>query len=388
MTLGCMTTRRELIAGLAGISAAGVLAACRSTVPAREQVADRLLVRHPDGLGLFDVGTREWLAQPASATASGLALASLDHGTLSIRDTQTGRISSQTELSGTWVPRATHGTQVALVEGKLEPRTSTKLLIMRGGREWQRLELPGNLVPEAFSPNGYALYVLDFVPPAAPDGYRVRAVDLSTARILPLSVATQFKQLPSEPDEVMRGEGRRSVYDATRNMLFTLYVRAGSDPDMRAFIHCLNLAEGWAYCVDLPEPFGVTGAAGHTIALSSDSGMLFAVNAEAGVVASVNPDQLYLTDTRAMAPVKGDAAAIGLPDRQLLVGAGQQLSIVDSQGHREFALDFTVRGLGQGTRVWVGRDGGVSTVDTATGAVGARVDVPGLLEVAQAFARR
>lgn len=380
-----MTTRRELIAGLA---AAGVLAACRPAITSTQEPTDRLLVRHPDGLGLFDVGTRQWLAAPASATASGLALASLDNGTLSIRDTQTGRISSQTELAGTWSPLATHGTQVALVEGKLEPRNTTKLLIMRGGQEWQRFELPGNVVPEAFSPNGYALYVLDYVPPKTPDGYRVRAVDLSTGRVLPLSLATQFKQLPTEPDEVMRGQGRRAVYDATRDILFTLYIRAGSDPDMRAFIHCLNLAQGWAYCVDLPEPFGLTDATGHTIAMATDNGMVFAVNAEAGVVASVNPDQLYVTDTWAIAPVRGEAAAIGLPGRQVLVGAGQQLSLVDYQGHREFSLDFPVRGLGVGSRIWVGRDDGVSTVDIATGAVGSRVDIPGLVEVSQAFARR
>src|SRR5438445_11043928 len=129
-----MTTRRAMLIGAAG---AGWLAACRSQ-PAQPRPGDRLLVRHNDGLGLFEVGTRQWLAQPATATATGLVLASLSNGELSIRDTQTGRISSEGALPGTWVPRAVHGTQVALIEGKLAPRASTKLLVMRGGKEGAR----------------------------------------------------------------------------------------------------------------------------------------------------------------------------------------------------------------------------------------------------------
>src|SRR5262245_40616110 len=132
-----MTTRREAIAGLA---AAGFLAACRpapAITPAAPaaQAGDRLLVRHTDGLGLFDVGTRKWLAEPRSAIATGLALASLDGGTVSIRDTRTGQVNAAGRLDGAWVPRAARDTQVALVQGKLEPRASTTLLIMRAGKQ-------------------------------------------------------------------------------------------------------------------------------------------------------------------------------------------------------------------------------------------------------------
>ena len=43
------------------------------------------------------------------------------------------------------------------------------------------LDLPGNLVPEAFSTDGHHLFVLDYVPAAAPDHYEVRMIDVSTA---------------------------------------------------------------------------------------------------------------------------------------------------------------------------------------------------------------
>lgn len=395
-----MTTRREVIAGLAGYAAAaGLLAACRPQ-PVAAQPGDRLLVRHADGLGLFDGGTGKWLAEPKSATASGPALATFTNGTLSIRDTQTGAVSSEATLSGTWVPRATRGTQVALVGGKLEPRAKTTLLVMRDGKERKRFELPGNVEPEAFSVNGDQLFVLDYLPPTAPDAYRVRVLDLGTGELTPL--LTQLKSVvPPGAEEVMRGEGRRAVYDASRNILFTLYTHGGDHrhtgnllgvrpdaPDVHAFIHALHLSEGWAFCIDLPAPFGLTGPAGHTVALSPDNSYLYAVCAESGVVAAISPRELNVLYTWNIAPVKGDASAIVLADGRLLVGAGRQLSFVDSQGHQEWLLDFEVRGLGLGSQVWAGRDGGASILDTSQRKVLSRVDIPGLLELGQAFVRR
>jgi hypothetical protein len=399
-----MTTRREVITGIAvgGMTAAaGLLAACRPQTPTSAQVAgDRLLVRHADGLGLFDTGTGKWLAPPETATATGAALASLENGRLLIRDTQTGQVNSQGKLAGTWVPRATRGGQVALVEGGLGPRSKTTLLVMRAGLERKRFELSGNVEPEAFSANGDQLFVLDYLPPTAPDGYRVRVLNLASGDVTPL--LTRLKSIvPPSGEEVMRGQGRRAVYDASRNMLFTLYTHNGDHqhtgqllgvrpnaPDVHAFIHSLHLSEGWAFCVDLPVPFGLTGAAGHTVAMSADNTTLYAVSAETGTVARVNPSQLTVDGVQEFAPVKGEASAIGLPDGRLLIGAGNQLSVLDGDTHLEWLLDFEVRGLGRGEQLWAGRDAGASTLDVSQRKVLSRVDIPGLLELGQAFARR
>jgi hypothetical protein len=394
-----MTTRRELLATVGLTAAAGMLGACQPQRSA--QAGDRLLVRHADGLGLFDGGTGKWLAEPKSATATGLALASVEAGRLVIRDAQTGQVSSEGGLPGTWVPRATRGSQVALVQGSLAPRARTTVLVMSAGSERRRFDLPGNVEPEAFSANGERLFVLDYLPPAAPDAYRVRVLDLNTGALTPL--LTQLKQaIPPSGEEVMRGEGRRAVYDANRNMLFTLYTHSGDHrhtgqllgvrptaPDVHAFIHSLHLHEGWAFCIDLPAPFGLTGPAGHTVAMAQDGRTLFAVCAEAGMAARVSPDELSVGAMYHFAPVKGDASAIGLPDGRLLIGAGRQLSLVDHYGlHQEWLLDFDVRGLGLGEHVWAGRDGAASTLDLNRLKVLSRVEIPGLLELGQAFTRK
>jgi hypothetical protein len=391
-----MTTRREVLAGLA---AAGVLAGCRSPAVG-PRAGDRLLVRHADGLGLFDGGTGKWLAEPESATVSGPALAALKNGTLSIRDTETGLVRAEGILPGAWVPRATHGDQVALVQGTLDPRATTTLLVTRGGSERKRFELPGNVDPEAFSADGDRLFVLDYLPPTAPDGYRVRMLDLTTSELTPL--LTQLKRIvPPGAEEIMRGQGRRAVLDVNRSMLFTLYTHGGDHrhtgnllgvrpdaPNVHAFIHSLNLSQGWAACIDLPAPFGLTGPSGHTVAMSADNKTLFAICAEAGVVAAVDPDQLAVMGTSNIAPVKGDAAALGLPDGRLLVGAGRQLSVVEGVAHVEWLLDFEVRGLGLAERLWAGREGGVSTLDITQRKVVSRMDIPGLVALDRVFARR
>jgi hypothetical protein len=210
-------------------------------------------------------------------------LAALKNGMLSIRDTETGLIRTEGRLPGAWTPRATRGDQVALVQGSLDPRSSTTLLVMRAGSERKRFELPGNVEPEAFSVDGDGLFVLDYLPPTAPDGYRVRWLDLTTSELTPL--LTQLKQVvPPGAEEVMRGQGRRAVLDPDRSMLFTLYTHGGDHrhtgnllgvrpdaPNVHAFIHSLHLSQNWAVCIDLPAPFGFTDPAGHTVAMSADN---------------------------------------------------------------------------------------------------------------------
>jgi hypothetical protein len=50
------------------------------------------------------------------------------------------------------------------------------------------------------------------------------------------------------------------VLNADRTLLATLYRNPGN-ADQPAFVHILDLRNGWAYCADLPPPFG-TGPVG------------------------------------------------------------------------------------------------------------------------------
>ena len=99
------------------------------------------------------------------------------------------------------------------------------------------MELPGNLEPEAFSAAGERLFVLDYLPPAAPDRYRVRMVNLATGKLEPLLTPAK-SVVPPGAEEEMRGEGRQAVYDAGRQLLFTLYTH---QPD---HLHTRDLLAG------------------------------------------------------------------------------------------------------------------------------------------------
>ncbi len=132
------------------------------------------------------------------------------------------------------------------LRGLPKGRTTTRVAVVsaNGTTPVQVLDLPGNLVPEAFSSSGRLLYVLDYVPAAAPDHYEVRTIDLVTG------ARTDVGGRPKEvaQDEQMQGNVRTSVYSPDRNMLFTLYSEYGEDG--HAFIHALNLSENWSYCLD------------------------------------------------------------------------------------------------------------------------------------------
>lgn len=402
-----MTTRREVLSAAGLTAMAGLLGACKPEHEAAK-AGDRLLVRHEGGLGIFDGGTGKWLAPPTTGTVHGARLASVEGSRLLIRDAGTATVSSECALQGTWTPRATDGDQVVLVAGahaagdiyRPEPRTQTSLLVMRDGKERKRFDLPGNLEPEAFSNEGDRLFILDYLPPKAPNVYRVRVLDLFSGELQPL-LTKQKVLVPEGAEEVMRGQGRHAVHDPTRAILFTLYTHQGDHqhtgellgvrpgaPNVHSFIHALHLFEGWAVCIDLPAPFGTSGSQGHTIALSANGSTLYAVSAEHGAVAVIDPDELAVKHTRAFTPSKGEAAALGMPDGRLLIGAGRQLTMLEDANRDEWQLDSDLRGLALGRQLWAGRDGGVTALQWDGRKQLQRNEIPGLVELRQAFALR
>ena len=100
-----------------------------------------------------------------------------------------------------------------------------------------RVELPGNLEPEAFDITGQVLFVLDYLPPVAPDRYRVRVVDLHPRQLQPLF--TRLKSVvPPGAEEEMRGEGRQAVYGTRKaRQLFTLYTHQPEHEHTRDLIN-------------------------------------------------------------------------------------------------------------------------------------------------------
>jgi hypothetical protein len=392
-----MTTRRGLLR-LAGTTALGMgVAACAtreaSPPPKPPPDADLLVVELAGGLAVIDTGRHRPVVPAAAGVASPdwkTLVQARDAGggtQLTARNATDGKVLSTGLLRDRLEARAVSpdGRLVALTTpaqapagaGRIEAgRTRTTVVVADSSGERRRLDLAGNLVPEAFGTGGNLLFVLDYLPPAAPDHYRVRAIDLTAGQLQAL--VTRNKELvPPGAEEEMRGEGRQAVYAPLRSMLFTLYTHqpdhlhtrdllAGAradKPHVHAFVHSLNLSEGWAFCIDLPSPFGEHPAAGHAIAINSADRRLVVVDAPGGAAALIDPGGLTVEWVTRFAPMgEGEASAALTADGQhLLVGAGREVVMMTVDGGQpvgRWTYDTPVRGLAlsrDGNGLYVGQ---------------------------------
>jgi hypothetical protein len=400
-----MTSRRGLLK-LAGTTALGMsIAACTSEKAAPKPPTvggDLLAVELAGGLALIDAASGRTVVPPLVGATSPdwtiLAQAQDANGgtQMTTRSTVDGNVMSTGTLHGRLQPRAVSpdGRLVAFTQPGDGGRDRTTVVVAGSSGEQRRLDLAGNLVPEAFSLDGALLYVLDYLPPAAPDRYRVRAIDLAAGKVQPL--LTRLKTLvPPGAEEEMRGEGRQSVYAPSQQILFTLYTHqpdhlhtrdllAGArkdKPHVHAFVHSLNLSQGWAYCIDLPAPFGEHAAAGHAIALSPSGSRLVVVDAPGGAAALIDPVNLTVESVTRFAPLpeggaaeggaaEGEAAAVLTPDGgRLLVAAGRTAVMLPVHGGEPIGrstYDTPVRGLAlsnDGKRLYVGQTDHVVSKD-------------------------
>ncbi|MGC3864634.1 YncE family protein [Micromonospora chersina] len=402
-------SRRRILTLLTGAGAAA-LAGCepaRGRAPA-PAVPDPLLVRVDEGLGLLRGADRRTIPH-ALATGDGtwvFATAPEGPHTACWRmDTATSRTSARTVLPGRWLPQAVSadGTRVALtpagmpVNGGRPPgREVTPVLVADAGGVRHRLDLRGAVVPEAFTADGAGLFVLDWLPATAPDRYRVRVVDLATGTPGPL--ATRTKTLvPPGAEEEMRGDGRQAVLAPDRTVLYTLYTHqpghrhtrdlvSGRPGDAHAFVHTLHLRDRWAYCVDLPHPFGEAAAAGHAMAITPDGGRLLVADVASGTVADIGTEDLTVRRTVPQPRGTGAAHAAAGHDR-LYLAAGTTVRALDLTrltGTVDWPVRDPVTGLvasRDGSRLYVGQRDAVSWHDPATGRELGRVPVPGLVGV-------
>lgn len=400
-----MTTRRSLLRLAGGAAGVVVLGACTSRTgaqpeaPTKATPADLLFVATAAGLTVVRADTgKPTLDQPAVLATADWArvVAAQPEGAstrIVTREAKTGQIMSGGTFRDRLEPRviSPDGRLVALATPGA--REQTTIVVVDAGGERVRFNLRGNIEPEAFSAAGDMLFVLDHLPPLAPDRYRVRMVDLRTGHAQPLFTKDKVP-VPAGAEEEMRGQGRPAAYDATRKMLFTLYThqpdhehtrdllgtgaRKGK-PHVHAFVHSLHLEQGWAFCVDLPAPFGEGPAAAHAITKSPTAGLLTVVDASSGSVASIDADELTVTRVTKVAAQQGEAWARETTGGDLVVAAGT--SVRSMLTGRSIRLPAPARGLalGTGTTIWVGQENAAVTYDTASGAELARVSVPGLV---------
>ncbi|GGN24118.1 hypothetical protein FHR83_002865 [Actinoplanes campanulatus] len=390
-----MTTRRNVLM-LAG--SALVLSGCRESAPAVAATAapDRLLAESERGLLRLGPFGEQVLGAAVAGFDGAHVFRSHDGGLEQIRP-DTGLTLRRTPLTDGWLPRvvATDGRACALsrsgASDRPAARARTPLLVVGPDGE-KEYDLPGVIEPDAFTADGTGLFVLDWLPATAPDHYRVRLLDLAGGEIRPLFTRDKTP-VPAGAEEEMRGDGRQAVLSADRKMLFTLYTHqpghrhtrdllSGRPGGAHAFVHVLHLAEGWAYCLDLPHPFGEGPVAGH--ALAADDRHLFVADVNSGKLAWADPDSLSIERVVDVPATTGATAALAVTtDDRVLLGAGRTVTVLDraSGGATgSWTVPGPVRGLvpsRDGSRLYAGGPDRLTWL-SRTGAVIGWAPVPGL----------
>jgi DNA-binding beta-propeller fold protein YncE len=370
-----MTTRRNFLT-LVGGGAALTLAGCGPSVLPVAPVAgqnppDILLVDTESGLSVVrgnavqGYGAAVLTPDAATLYAARPAPDSTELRGISVR---TGQVTSSVRLAGSWVPSvagANPGVVALTAPGPARDRTG---LLITGAGEPVRLDLAGNYVPDAFSSDGRGLFVLDWRPAANPDHYRVREIDLTTKA--PTALFTRDKQVVVN-EEDMAGQRRGAVFGPGPEVLYTLYTQQPGTVDHRwdaAFIHTLQLGQHWAYCIDLPEPFGLGPNAGHALALAPDGQGLYVADTGSGRLAAIDTESLTVSRGVDLPKLAGKATFAAVNEDVIFVGAGTRIQVVDRASLGLLAtrtLPAEVRGLALGTagQLYVGQPGAVSWYD-------------------------
>lgn len=254
--------------------------------------------------------------------------------------------------------------------GYLAGRSSTTLLLAHeSAPEPRTIELKGNFEPEAFSIDGESLFVIQYLPPRAPNRYRVRRLDLSTGNVV--GVYT----VDAELQEAMRGSARVQAASQDGRRLYTLYSLVGQDGVQRAFIHVLSLDELWAHCVDLPATFGNAAEQAIALTVAPDGKRLYVADSSSGDVAEIDTEVLKVARNThvSFGSSPGSAHAVRGPDGMLYVGSGTSLLAMDASTlTRERSWDMQERITGiqaasDGTRLYVGLKDQIAILDTLTG---------------------
>jgi hypothetical protein len=268
----------------------------------------------------FADGEAKW-GGPQSAQPPPIdRLFTVEGSSLVTLDPDTGRERAEMRMPGGLTARIASfdGSAVALTPGpstaapyRPSERSSTRIVVAHPERRLSRAyRLDGNFEPEAFSTDERKLFLIEYLDLGEPPRYRVRVLNLERGTMAPVGRLTKFA--PSS----MRGSGRVQAYSPRGDVLYTLYTKqppnyAHQHPGevhdkgmVHAFIHVLNLAEGWAHCVDLPMPFGMGEVAAGMLAVSPDGFRAYAGAGER--VAIVDTVSLEVVDVRRIVEFPSD----------------------------------------------------------------------------------
>jgi len=393
-----------------GIVLALVLAGCATPKQASD-VDDLLFVSTRDGVAAVDGESGRTVVNAGYAAHnsdwSRLFLAEDEAGATDVvlRDLATNARRTIARIAGTFTPRivSRSGELLALAEPHTlgtpawnpVSRRRTGLAVTGVPGQVRRFDLPGNFEPEAFTADDRTLVLVEYVPAIRPERYRLRELDLASGSVSPLGVRLKLLAPPE-----MAGTGRTQVPAPDASALYTLYTRQGPNlshvapgtvvtpAPVHSFVHVLNLVQGFAHCVDLPDGFGAGPAA---IAVAPEGDRLFAIDAGRVLVVDTRSLRVSRSARIRLRPTFAiSAVAKGGTDGELFVGAGADVVVLDQttlRVSRRYVIGRDVTGLALSSDsrlLYVALEDGIAVIDAETGAESRRLHVPGLTGISAA----
>ena len=339
----------------------------------------------------------------ASPDGSEVISASSDGGStvVSVDDPETGNVRARTSVPGDLEVRsvASGGSPVALMAPVPAgtdpwapvPRERTRIVVVDPYRhlDARTYELDGNFEPDAFSSDGTRLFLLQYFPAAAPSLYQVTVLDLIRGK-----VGAVYGPLKT-PTERMPGTRLAQVRAPFGTTLYTLYTseQPGFAPHGLpvprnaevSFVHMLDLAQGFAHCLVLPDVFWHRPGSAEAMALSPDGGRLFVVDSGLGAVTVFDTSSFETLATVRLGTEIPNAvrtsAAVSDDGDSLFVAAGRSILRIDTaslQLRSMFEASGDVTGLGVSSEgsVYAAVGGELDVLDPSTGSSVGVVPVP------------
>ena len=135
----------------------------------------------------------------------------------------------------------------------------------------------------------------------------------------------------------------------------------------------LNLADGWAHCIDLPAVFASGSATASAIAVDPAGDRVFVADWTHGAVSALNPRRVRVVDTAAVSFGASDATTFAVATQERLFVAGNSDVVVLDPRTFEVLDRWTfgseITGMSMSDeRLYVSTDSQIVAVDPGSGA--------------------
>jgi hypothetical protein len=311
-----------------------------------------------------------------------------------------GDILSRTLVEGDMTARVVTDDLVALADTESSgetpylpaPKLTTNIVILDDSGAQRAYELSGNFEPEAFKVDGNELFMIQYLPALAPERYQVQRLRLRDGAVLPIG------RLKSNAPGQMQGTGRTQALSPWGDELYTLYTQqidAGHDPGDHsaddavaghAFVHMLNLADGWAHCIDLPAVFASGSATASAIAVNPAGDRVFVADWTHGAVSALNPRRARVIDTVDVSFGSSDASTFAVATLERLFVAGNaDVVVLDPRTFEvldRWTFGAEITGMtSSDDRLYVSTDSEIVSVDPMSGETLSTLDPHGATRI-------